>query len=239
MEPVSPQPDRGDPDYAAGELVEQSWVANADAWTRAVREGRIASRRQGTDAAILEAVLATTPATALDVGCGEGWLSRALGEHGVDVVGIDSSPPLVERAREPGGGRFEVMSYDELAASAGSVPGPFDAIVCNFSLFTDKLTPLLSALARRLSPSGTLFIQTAHPHASAASESTPDGWRTETFGSFDVQFPAAMPWYFRTRDSWYEEIALAGLRVAELREPMNPVTGQPLSLLILCRAVEG
>ena len=218
--------------------MEQSWVANADAWTRAVREGRIASRRQGTDAAILEAVLATAPATALDVGCGEGWLTRALGERGVEVVGIDSSPPLVERARELGGGRFEVLSYDELVASREAVRGPFDAIVCNFSLFTEQLAPVLSALAHRLSATGTLFIQTAHPGAQATGGSAADGWRTETFGSFDVDFPAAMPWYFRTLESWRAVLAAAALRIAQQREPASPATGEPLSLLLECRPVQ-
>lgn len=236
---MPPRRDRGGADPAAGELVEQSWVANADAWTRAVREGRIASRREGTDAAILEAVLAAVPATALDVGCGEGWLTRALCERGVEVVGIDSSPPLVERARELGGGRFELLSYDELVASSGTVRGPFDAIVCNFSLFTEQLAPVLNALAHRLSATGTLFIQTAHPGRPDALEGTVDGWRTETFGAFDIDFPAAMPWYFRTLDSWRAALAAAGLRIAQGREPVSPATGEPLSLLLECRSVQG
>lgn len=238
MEPVSPRRNGGGPDSGAGELVEQSWIANADAWTRAVREGRIASRRQGTDAAIIAAVLETGPATALDVGCGEGWLSRELGERGVAVIGIDSSPPLVEKARELGGGRFQVVSYDELVASSETVRGPFNAIVCNFSLFTEQLTPILSALAQRLSPTGTLFIQTAHPSGPDARESAMDGWRTETFGAFDVAFPAAMPWYFRTLDSWRATLADAGLHIARKREPASPATGEPLSLLLECRSVQ-
>jgi hypothetical protein len=45
-----------------------SWQANADAWTSAVREQRIESRRLVTDAAILQAVLALSPARVLDVG---------------------------------------------------------------------------------------------------------------------------------------------------------------------------
>ena len=55
-----------------------SWDANAAAWTTAVREQRIPSRRAGTDAAIVQACLRTIAATVLDVGCGEGWLARAL-----------------------------------------------------------------------------------------------------------------------------------------------------------------
>ena len=58
------------------ELLCLSWQANADAWTAAVREQRIESRRQVTDAAILQAILALAPLHILDLGCGDGWLRR-------------------------------------------------------------------------------------------------------------------------------------------------------------------
>ncbi|RFQ41343.1 class I SAM-dependent methyltransferase, partial [Pseudomonas sp. ATCC 13867] len=53
--------------------IRHSWQANADAWTRAVREQRIESRRLVTDAAILSAVAAGPARRLLDIGCGEGW----------------------------------------------------------------------------------------------------------------------------------------------------------------------
>lgn len=56
------------------EQLSLSWQANADAWTAAVREQRIESRRQVTDAAIL----ALAPLRILDLGCGEGWLRRTV-----------------------------------------------------------------------------------------------------------------------------------------------------------------
>lgn len=232
------QPGGRDVTSAARELLERSWVANAEAWTRAVRENRIASRRQGTDSAIVEAVAATNPANALDVGCGEGWLARALAGRGIDVVGVDASPPLIERARELGGARFAVLSYDELAEKGDCLSDPFDAIVCNFSLFDDNLEPVLSALARRLAPHGTLFIQTAHP-ANAVAGLLSGGWRTETFDSFGVQFPASMPWYCHTLSSWHDQLHNAGMRVVEAREPAHSDTGEPLSLLLVCRLAQG
>ena len=48
-----------------------SWHANADAWTRAVRERAIPSRVAVTDNAIVAAVRVCAPRTVLDVGCGE------------------------------------------------------------------------------------------------------------------------------------------------------------------------
>lgn len=43
-----------------------SWRANALAWTQAVRESRIESRRLATELAIVEAVLARQPVRVLD-----------------------------------------------------------------------------------------------------------------------------------------------------------------------------
>lgn len=66
-----------------------SWRANALAWTRAVRESRIESRRLATDRAIIEAVLARQPERVLDLGCGEGWLCRALAGAAASVAEAD------------------------------------------------------------------------------------------------------------------------------------------------------
>jgi SAM-dependent methyltransferase len=112
----------GDP-AAAG--VAESWVANAEAWTAAVRGGAIPSRRAGTDAAIVEACAAALPALAgaavLDLGCGEGWLARALAARGARVAGADGSAPLVERARaaDPG----VALRGRELRDAASPTPG--------------------------------------------------------------------------------------------------------------------
>ena len=95
----------------------RSWIANASAWSVAVREHRIESRRTVTDAAIVAAVLAQNPRRVLDVGCGEGWLARALSAHGIDVTGIDASAPLIEAARALGGGEFLEVSYEALIAN--------------------------------------------------------------------------------------------------------------------------
>ena len=49
-----------------------SWSRNAAPWTIAVRERQIESRRLVTDQAILDATLAGSPHSVLDIGCGEG-----------------------------------------------------------------------------------------------------------------------------------------------------------------------
>lgn len=217
------------------EAIVDSWVANAEAWTDAVREQRIPSRAAGTDRAIVDAVRRHPPGRVLDVGCGEGWLARALAPHGYSVVGIDASAPLIDRARELGGGEFRVLSYERLIGEEDRAGGPYDAAVLNFALLSEDVAPLLRALASRLSERGVILIQTVHPWTAAGDQPYVDGWRVETFDAFGGAFPAPMPWYFRTLETWLAQIASAGLDVTRLAEPRHPETARPLSLVVVCR----
>ena len=214
------------------EQIVASWVANAGAWTQAVRSSLIPSRVAGTDQAILDAVHRRQPATVLDVGCGEGWLVRALAAKGYAVRGVDGSAPLIERAREDGGAEYDVLSYDEIMTRPERAGGPWDAIVLNFALFTESVSPILSALAGRLTPAGALLIQTLHPWSAAEDSGYVDGWRTATFAGFGGPFPEPMPWYYRTLATWTRELESAGLGVVRIDEPKHPDTGQPLSILV-------
>lgn len=218
-----------------GDRLVASWTTNAAAWTAAVRSGAIESRRLATDAAILAAVRAVEPMRLLDVGCGEGWLCRALAADGVDCVGIDVSAPLVEAARAAGPGRYEVLAYDALGGAAATL-GRFEAVVCNFALLDEDLAPMLGALRDLLAPQGRLLIQTVHPWSACGDAPYRDGWRLETFAGFgDQVFPEPMPWYFRTLSSWLAALDAAGYARTSLAEPAHPGSGRPLSLLLQAR----
>jgi 2-polyprenyl-3-methyl-5-hydroxy-6-metoxy-1,4-benzoquinol methylase len=229
-------------DAARHARLADSWEANAAAWTSAVREGAIASRRAGTDAAIVAACTEAVPtlagASVLDVGCGEGWLARALAERGARVLGVDASAPLIERACEAAGGaprapRYEVASYEAMHADPAVARGPFDLVVVNFALLGDPIAPALAACAARLAPGGRVVVQTVHPWVAAGDGPYASGWREETFAAFAVPFPASMPWYFRTLADWHDAIAAAGLRLVRLAEPVHPETRRPLSLVLV------
>lgn len=206
-----------------------SWQANADAWLAVVRKQRIDSRRV-TDAAVLDAVKAGPPRRVLDVGCGEGWLCRALHDDGIEAVGIDATVPLIAAARAAGAGRFEVLRYDELVADPLRL-GRFDRVVLNFALFEADPSPVLRALAEAANPAGRLIIQTVHPDRVAGDE----GWREERFAGFGAAFPAAMPWYFRSMTGWERLLRDANWTPLARREPAESSGGPPLSLILIAQ----
>lgn len=225
-----------------------SWETNAGRWTRAVRDGAIPSRRRGSDDAILSAVRDSGAGTVLDLGCGEGWLARALAAAGLAVTGVDGSASLIAAARDrasAGAGRapgYLQLGYDAIAADPGACGGPFEAVIANFSLLGRDIGPLLAALRRILTEDGALLIQTPHPLAD--SEHYADGWREESFRPLLDHAVAAgegawtpMPWYFRTLETWVRLLSETGYRLHDLREPRPADAGPdglplPLSLLL-------
>lgn len=209
-----------------------SWIANSATWCDVVREQRIESRRVVTDAAIVSAIVERNPRRVLDLGCGEGWLARALNAHGIAVSGVDASEPLVNAARALGGGAFLTKTYEEIIANPASLEGPYDIVVANFSLLDDDVEALARALRE---VTGVLIVQTVHPFT-AAGDSYVDGWRTETFDAIPGDWREPMPWFFRTLGSWVRAFTTAGYAIAEIREPVDPRRLVPASMIFVCAA---
>lgn len=214
----------------------QSWHHNARSWIEAIRNGTIESRLQVTDRAILLAVQGRQPERVLDLGCGEGWLLRALAERGIDAVGVDGDATLVEAARTAGSSPVHLASYEELVDAKVDIGRDYDLICANFALLQQDIIPLLAAMNALLAPGGALVIQTLHPWTAAAGDYQ-DGWREETFDSFKGQWQP-MPWYFRTLSSWIRALDMAGFRLAELQEPQHPQSAVPQSLLLVAEQRE-
>lgn len=202
------------------------WQTNAQAWTHCVRSQSIESRRLVTDQAVLKAVESLSAQTILDLGCGEGWLTRKLARPDRQVRGIDGSPALIELARQQGGD-FQVWPYEQL----DQWPDPVDCVVANFSMLGEQsVTQALRAIPLFLR--GTLVLQTLHPWSACGDAPYQDGWRLEHWEGFGAGF-APTPWYFRTLESWLREVRQANFTLVGVHEPIHPGTGKPASLLLL------
>lgn len=207
-----------------------SWSKNTMPWTTAVRGGEIESRMLVTNQAIVDAVRSRAPASAIDIGCGEGWLVRALA--GIRMTGVDVVPGLIEQAHGSGGGDFRVLSYEQIAD--GQLGMQFDAAICNFSLIgKESVEGLFRAAPSFLHPGGSLIVQTVHPLVACGAAPYADGWREGSWAGFNPGFTDPPPWYFRTLQSWVALFREHGLRLLEVREPVHPATGKPVSVILI------
>ena len=99
------------------------------------RIGRLEARQAGEQ--VLIDVLPERPVRMLDLGCGDGRLTALALEHRsslVEVVAVDISPPMLNRARQRfrGDGRVHVEVHD-LGESIANL-GNFDLIVSGFAI---------------------------------------------------------------------------------------------------------
>jgi carbohydrate kinase (thermoresistant glucokinase family) len=222
--------------FFAEQSILRSWRMNAVAWSRAVREQSIASRKLITDRAIIDTVLSLSVRRVLDIGCGEGWLARALGRAGMAVTGVDATDSLIAAANWLGGGTFEVQSYADLADGRFE-PRDFEAAVCNFSLSGDESVERLCGASRQyMVPPAYLVIQTLHPVVACGNHPYSDGWRAGSWSGFGPEFSDAAPWYFRTQGSWLALLWRAGFELVDYREPTFPGAHLPSSLILVARA---
>jgi len=97
-------------------------------------------------------------AEVLDVGCGNGVISRSLGAVGFHVRGIDISEKTIERAKELNkypNVRFEVVSAEQLVSDGRK----YHAVICSEVLeHLNEPSKLLTVLHEILTDTGTLIV---------------------------------------------------------------------------------
>jgi SAM-dependent methyltransferase len=194
----------------------EAWEGEADDWIRFAR---------GVDQfawlfnlpAFLELVPPPGRLT-VDVGCGEGRVARLLMERGHTVIGVDSSPTLVEAARtgDP--------PVDAVAADAAAMPiadSAADLAVSFMALQSvDDLGAVVADVARVLAPGGRLVAALVHPMNSV--EDAPD-YFTEHRYAWDGRrdgIPMTFHDVHRPLSAYFGALERAGFAVERLREPI-------------------
>jgi SAM-dependent methyltransferase len=168
----------------------------------------------------------------VDIGCGEGRLTRDLKALGHDIVGIDASPSLVAAARKLD------PSMDIRLADATALPfesASVDLAIAFMSLHDiDAMSAAVREVGRVLESGGRFCLAIVHPINSAgrfetsaadASFVIKDDYLA-TFGYSDVVERDGLSMTFhnehRPIETYFRALEQAGLLVEALREPKVP-----------------
>ncbi|MBE3558407.1 MAG: methyltransferase domain-containing protein [Ktedonobacteraceae bacterium] len=92
----------------------------------------------------------------LDLGCGTGHLSKAIADAGAGVIGIDSSPAMIETARAS----YPTIEFHVADARAFSLPFSFDAVFSNATLhWVTEAEQVVQRVATALRPGGRFVAE--------------------------------------------------------------------------------
>jgi ubiquinone/menaquinone biosynthesis C-methylase UbiE len=102
----------------------------------------------------------------LDIACGHGRLTRELARRGADVVGLDISGKLLEKARAAERSKPLGIQYVHADVTAPGAVGQaaFDVASCSFGLSDiDDLDGAIAAVSSALRPGGRFAFSILHP----------------------------------------------------------------------------
>jgi SAM-dependent methyltransferase len=140
----------------------------------------------------------------LDLGCGDGVLTKRLADLGCAVVAVDSSAPQVEAARRLGLEAY-VMNGEELPFRE-----EFDAVFSNAVLhWIHRADAMIEAVYRSLRRGGR-FVAECGGHGCVQKI------RTALVHALDrrgIPGESRVPWYFPTPEDYKSRLERAGFRV--------------------------
>lgn len=171
--------------------------------------------------AVLELVGDVRGRRVLDAGCGPGIYAEELVERRAEVVAIDGSVPMVDRAHGRLGPRAEVLVAD-LDERLPFDDADFDLVVCALVIHHVRdRGATLRELCRVLRPGGRAVVSTQHP--------TTD-WLRKGGSYFDVRHEVdtwdreegtfAVPFWREPLTSLCGAVADAGFLIERLVEPL-------------------
>ncbi len=140
----------------------------------------------------------------LDLGCGDGVLTKRIAEAGAEVTGVDASPDFVEATR--------ALGLDARVVDGHALPfrEEFDAVFSNAALHWMRGADQVAAgVAAALKPGGR-FVGEMGGHLNVASIVTALLSVARRHG---LDESLAFPWYFPTAEEYTAVLEGAGLAV--------------------------
>ncbi|HYG98043.1 MAG TPA: class I SAM-dependent methyltransferase [Terriglobales bacterium] len=172
---------------------------------------------------------------ALDFGCGTGRSARFLKRNGFEVVGVDISPEMLERARQHDPeGDYRLVGDGDLSALA-SDEGTFDLVLSMFTfdnIPAENKVPLFTELRQLLNPTGRLISVVSAPQiywhewASFSTKEFAEANRLAKSGEkvkiivtdhTDQRPVEDIVW---THEAYSEVYEKAGLEIVEMKKPL-------------------
>ncbi len=213
----------------------KTWRINAKEWVSAIQNNTISSRKY-TNQAIVDTIQTLPLKRILDVGCGEGWLVRAISAMKKTAVGIDATADLLKAARQEGPESYHLLDYSQISLSTSIKEEPFDGVIFNFSLYQEKgLVTLFNALKQHISPSGYFIIQTLHPFFLIQHEKGYQSqWLQDSWKGLSGNFKDGHPWYARVLSDWILTFNQSKLQILEVKEILNQ-NQEPVSIIFILK----
>jgi SAM-dependent methyltransferase len=151
----------------------QGWEEEAANWVAFARTPGHDRAHENTNLPALLSLLPEPGSRTLDLGCGEGRLSRLLAGRGHRVVGVDAAPTMVRQA----------ATHEEaepvIRGDAGALPfrdEAFDLVLAYMCLHDiDQMPAAVAEVGRVLRTGGRLCVAIPHPVSSAGGFEGRDG----------------------------------------------------------------
>lgn len=193
----------------------QKAPADRDHWTRVAKDWIAWARTPNHDAFwayrnALTAFIGRGEGEALEVGCGEGRVSRELKALGYRVTASDAVTELVEAAAEAD------SAHAYAVADATALPfedARFDLVVAyNMLMDVDDLPAVLKEIGRVMRPDGQLAVSLVHPFGDRGAFAGPEP---------DAPFVLRGTYFGRRRFEGSEERDGLSMRFAGWSQPLE------------------
>ena len=140
-----------------------SWGKVAGWYNKHLEEGEDTYQEKLIKPNLLRILAPKSGEQILDVGCGQGYFSRALASEGARVVGIDVGSELIKFAKDQAGEResYLTMSAEKMT---GFLDKRFDAAICVLALQNMKnMSVAILEISRILKNGGRCVLVLNHP----------------------------------------------------------------------------
>ncbi|NKB72766.1 MAG: methyltransferase domain-containing protein [Candidatus Latescibacteria bacterium] len=226
-------------DEGAFEETRNFWNRVADDWRIQVGDDGDPNRILCTDPVLWQFAGDVSGLTVLDAGCGTGYLSKKLCDHGAHVTGIDFSERMIEIARTHNPAiDFRVDSCSELRTLDIE---HFDLVIANHVIMdTPDLQGTMTAFNRVLRIDGVAVLVFSHPcfrqdraTVSRNGDEVNYSWNFPYFESRQcvsppwAHFTSEFIWFHRPLSDYWKAFLAAGFVVVDFEEPRS--TGRKTS----------